>query len=304
MDPGVLDRLGAGDHVCRMYDDEDERMATVAQFVQTGVRSDHKVVFYSLQSPREVLEELKARGIDAGELSERGRLEVAAMQDGYLGSGMFDPVSTIEGWRKLIAEARAEGYAGLWAIGDMSWAAGRVSGAERVYWYEAEINRLFAGGDALAMCLYDQRLFPGDALDRLAAAHPSTLEPGDDETWLPLLRMRRTPEPPGLKLIGEADASNRTALDVTLAGLAEDLPATVEPLTLDLTELHFADAAVGRLLIQAAHTLPTGLRIVGCPASVARLLTLLGGDWIPGVRDIGLAGPDAAAPGRRPDATA
>ncbi|GIH40203.1 hypothetical protein Mco01_32030 [Microbispora corallina] len=282
MDASVLDRLSPGDHVCRVYGEEGQRAETVAGFVRGGVKRGHKVVYFAVRSPGAVLEELASRGVDGRVLCDRGQFEVARAGDGYLTSDGFDVGTAIAGWEREIARAREGGYTGLWAMGDMAWAAGDGAVAERLLRYEREATRFFSRDDALALCLYDRRIFPEEELDAIAAVHPSTLEPADDADWAPLLRMRRTSRPLGLRLIGEADASNRHALAATLASLAGDLPLTDEPLTLDLTELRFADAAVARLLIRTARVLPTGMRIAGCPSGVARLLTLLGGGWIPG----------------------
>ncbi|MEW9533518.1 MEDS domain-containing protein [Microbispora sp. NPDC049125] len=283
MDGALLGRLDLGDHVCRLYRDDEQRLATVAGFVEAGVGSGHQVAYFSVERPETVLEQLGSRGVDGRALIERGGLRVTSAQDSYLASGAFHPEAVMSAWRRAIADARDCGYAGLWAMGDMAWAATKIAGADRLRWYEAEVNRVFTGEHALALCLYDERSFPADELDRIAAAHPGTLEPGDGPGWRPLLRMRRTVDPPGLKLTGEADASNRDALAATLDGLRDDLPRTGAPATLDLTDLRFADAAVARLLIRAARTFPAGMRIAGCSPWIARLLTLLGGDQIPGV---------------------
>ncbi|OPG10235.1 MEDS domain-containing protein [Microbispora sp. GKU 823] len=285
MVPSLFDRLVAGDHVCNVYDDEEQRLAAVARFVRAGVGGGNRVVHFSVGSPEQVVDELVAQGVDARALCETGALHVYAAGNTYLASGSFDPEAAVDGWRRALAEALDAGYAGLWALGDMAWAASDISGAERLHRYEAEVNRVFSGGRALAMCLYDRRTMPPEALDRISAAHPSRLGPGPDESWVPLLRMRRTAVPPGLALAGEVDASNREALAATLAGLREDLPDAPGPLTVDLSGLRFADAGVARLLIEGHRALPGGIRVVGCPPQVARLLRVMGGEEILGAVD-------------------
>lgn len=275
----ALDRLAPGDHVCHVYDDEAQRLAAVTRFVGAGVRGGYRVVHYCAGSPGEVMDRLTGHGVDAGALHDTGALRVYATEESYLASGSFEPEAVLGGWQQAISEALDAGYAGLWALGDMAWAAAasKISGAERLPWYEAEINRVFSGGQALAVCLYDRRSMPAEALDRIRAAHPSRLGPGEQEEWAPLLRMRRTTDPPGLMLTGEADASNREALAATLAGLREDFPDTAGPLTVDMSGLRFADAAVVRLLVETDRALPVGIRLTGCARPVARLLWMFGG---------------------------
>ena len=63
--------------------------------------------------------------------------------------------------------------------------------------------------------------------------------------------MRRTSDPPGLALSGEADLSNRYALAATIAHLPEDV-ASEAPLAIDLSDLTFADVGTMRLFVQVA----------------------------------------------------
>jgi hypothetical protein len=52
----------------------------------------------------------------------------------------------------------------------------------------------------------------------VAAAYPGTAGLGAGGGWVPLLRIVRTTDPPGLRLSGEVDASNRHAPAAVLAG--------------------------------------------------------------------------------------
>ncbi|MEO3814540.1 MEDS domain-containing protein [Sphaerisporangium sp. B11E5] len=278
MDPYVIERLRPGDHVCVTYEDDEQRRAALVGSAQAGVRRHHKLLYFAGRPQETVVAELEAGGVDARRMLDVGQFQVRSTAEGYLVAGRFEPEAVIGGWVREIDTARDRGYAGLRVIGDMTWAAARVPGGERLEWYEAEVNRVFAGGYAMALCQYDRRLFSPERLGRLSAAHPCTFSPNAPFGWRPLLRVLRTGDPPGLRLAGEIDASNRGALAATLAGLADDFPAVRVPLTLDVERLRFADAAAARLLVRAAGSVPMGVRFAGCSPPLVRLLKLAGYD--------------------------
>src|SRR4051812_42531571 len=205
---GLLDRLELGDHLCLTFDDDAARRTAAAVYVRAGLRADDRILYFG-DEPDRVLAGLGADGTAA---VASGQLRLAAPHDSYLASGVFDPLATIDGWRTEAGQARADRYRGLRAMGDMSWAAPPIPGADRPPWYEANVNRVSAEGAAMAVCLYDRRLFDGPALRRISGAHPGTVTPGADPATEPLLRIRRTTDPAGVRLDGEADLSNRAAL--------------------------------------------------------------------------------------------
>jgi anti-anti-sigma factor len=142
-------------------------------------------------------------------------------------------------------------------------------------------NRLFTRRRAMAVCQYDQRLFSAARLRQASAAHPGSTAVDSGVVWAPLLRMERTPA--GLRVAGEADMSNRGALTAVLDAMVEEHRDGERPAVVDLSGLTFADAAAVGLLLRVAAELPSGVRIVGCRPTVARMLALLGADEVPGL---------------------
>ena len=280
-DSALLGRLDLGDHLCWMVGDQETREAGTAAYVRAGLDRHQKVLYFG-DGPEQMLAGLRACGVDADSAVASGQLQASTAEATYLTSGAFDAQATIEGWRVESARARDQGYRGLRALGDMAWATRPVPGAGDLARYEAQVNRVFADGFAMAVCVYDTRLFDPAALRRVASAHPGGMSAVTAAADVPLLHVTRTGSPPGLRLRGEADLANRRALRTVLEHVSHDTDTAGRALTIDVSELHFADAETARMLIRAAEDTDR-MRIVGCTPSLAGLLGFLGAGVTPGL---------------------
>ena len=102
--------------------------------------------------------------------------------------------------------------------------------------------------------------------------------------------MRRTAQPYGLRLTGEADLSNRDALAAVLTD-AMLRRADGEVLTVDTSGLRFLDTAAARVLIRAAGDGGGRTRITGCSATTLRVLRFHGCEAVPGLQVTACPGP-------------
>jgi anti-anti-sigma factor len=283
-DAAVLDRLRPGDHVCWTFDDDHSRMDVTAAFVRSGLTAQHKVVC-RWDSPAALLSGLRRHGVDTEAALSTRQLEVDSTESTYLVDGAFSAELSIDGWNRQIAQARLDGYRVMHALGDMSWAARPYPGLDQLPSYEAKANRIFADGFVIGVCLYDRRLFDPLAMRRVTAAHLSTVAPEADCDVLPLLRILRTHDPIGVRLEGEADLSNRYAMAAMLGPLLEEADPEGAPLTLDLSDLRFADNAATRILARAVIRAGDRVRVVGHTPALGRLLAFNGAGAAPGGTD-------------------
>jgi anti-anti-sigma factor len=284
MRAALVEQLRLGDHVCWTFDDDDERLAAMARLVAVGIHDSHKVLYLTgAMRPDALLDNLDARGVPTERAVDEGQLSVRPADEVYLPDGEFDPDTTLGALREQIILARDEGWKGLRLVEDMAWAVRLEPGAEQLTRYEAHANRLVIDGSAMAVCQYDRRLFPDAELRRVASAHAAAALAGATADWRPALRIRRTHEPQGLALSGEADISNRQALGAVLGALLDDVPDPHQPIVIDLAGLTFADSATAGLLVRAALVSKAGMRLVGCTPTVGRLLGILGAEHVPGL---------------------
>ncbi|MEU8240383.1 MEDS domain-containing protein [Actinoplanes missouriensis] len=268
---GLLERLNPGDHACLVAGDEPALTRSVAAYVRAGLHARQRVLY--LGHGEGVLAELGEQGVDVRSAVAAGRLRVTPAAGEYVHGGAFDVEAAVDHWRAEAERARSDGFRGLRAFGDMSWAA-RSGRTAMLPHYEARVNRFFAEGFAMGVCLYDRRLFGASELRDIIRSHPCTITARTDPGGVPLLRAVRvgTPEGIGVRLEGEADLSNRRALHAVLEHLAEE---TGETLIVDVAGLRFADSAAVRTLLGIAGG-GRRLRMLGCSPVLRRLMLLHG----------------------------
>ncbi|PWU51013.1 hypothetical protein DLJ46_05845 [Micromonospora globispora] len=273
--PTVVDQVNLGDHVCWTHDDESEALDAVGRFAATGLRLGHKVIcFTNASTPQAVRTHLEAAGVPTEMAVAAGQLRIQPAVEHYLTGRRLVPQPLLAALVEEVTRAQREGYSGLRLAGDMAWVVGSGTTLDDLCRYEAHANRLFVDGQVAGMCLYDRRLFPAEQLRAVAAAHPATAGPQADRNWTPLLRAYRTTDPPGLRLVGQVDRSNREAFAALLSGLTREAPAD-RPVVVDVSELSFADVGAAAALARADRDASGGVRLVGCRPALRRLLGLL-----------------------------
>lgn len=162
-----------GDHVCCIYDTDEQFRTLLTEHLRQGLDRDEKVVCILDSGTSEtVLNSLGSQRIDVDSHMRSGQLEILARDDTYLPSGKFDPDVMISLLRGKAAAALADGYGALRVCGDMGWAASAPPGAERLMGYESKLNDLFPGTPCLLVCHYDRRRFSPEILLDALHTHP------------------------------------------------------------------------------------------------------------------------------------
>ena len=116
---------------------------------------------------------LAAAGLDVLEEIANGSLILTSGQS-HLHEGKFDLDSMIQSLRDSLDEARDEGYAGLWASGDMAWEFGPEKDFTRLLEYEWRLEELFRERpDLCGVCQYLAGTLPEEYLRQGLVAHPS-----------------------------------------------------------------------------------------------------------------------------------
>ena len=168
-----LTQLHSGDHLCCLYETEEEHRTLLAPFLRQGLEQGEKVVYIAEDhAPKQILGYLEEDGLTVAPHLATGQLRVATPAETYLREGSFDPDKMIAFLQTETERAIAEGYPALRVTGEMSWSLNGVPGSERLIEYEAKLNRFFPGSPCLAICQYDRRRFPAGVLLDVLTTHP------------------------------------------------------------------------------------------------------------------------------------
>lgn len=115
--------------------------------------------------------ELIAAGVDVPGEEKRGALILTSDQS-HLIDGGFDVALMISMLKDAVADAKSDGFDGLWASGDMAWEFGSEKNLMKLLEYECELEELFRVEPALAgVCQYHSETLPTAAIQEAIATH-------------------------------------------------------------------------------------------------------------------------------------
>jgi hypothetical protein len=162
-------------HQCMIYDGPPSRtlpalVASIRRNLDAGMRCMY------LNSPAMIAgvrSQLYAAGTDVHRELTRGALVLASDMD-HLVDGHFDVDRMIDLLETAVGKALDDGYAGLFAIGDMTWEFGPEKDFSKLLTYEWRLEQLFRKQAALAgICQYHRDLLPRDAIREGVVSHES-----------------------------------------------------------------------------------------------------------------------------------
>jgi PAS domain S-box-containing protein len=169
----MISQLQPGEHLCCFYQSEHEHQAIVTAFVCEGFRRGEKCIYIAdVHTQNLILDCLWTAGIAVDAYLTSGQLCVMSANDTYLQGGRFQPCAMIDLLKRETEQALAEGYAGLRATGEMTWAQRGLPGCGRLIEYEVQLNAFFPGSRCLALCQYDLRYYEPSLLFEALMTHP------------------------------------------------------------------------------------------------------------------------------------
>ncbi|MBI5905221.1 MAG: MEDS domain-containing protein, partial [Deltaproteobacteria bacterium] len=172
--PPDISDLTCGDHLCCIFETDEQHRALLTSFLRQGLERNGKVVYIAdTRTAEAVLGYVKQEGLDPHPLVEIGRLTVLSAEDVYMREGVFVPDRMISFLRTLADQAVAEGYDALHVTGEMSWALRGLHGTEtdRLIEYESKLDAFLPDSRCVVLCQYDRRLFSPALLVRVLATH-------------------------------------------------------------------------------------------------------------------------------------
>jgi len=169
----AISSIPVHDHLCLIYGSRSEQFATVVPFIRRGLDLGERCVYIADENTADVvLAALRDAGIDVDDALGHSALTVLSKRESYLRDGRFDPDEMIAFLGEAAAAALADGFSALCVTGEMTWVLGGEPGTERLFEYEARLNRFFPGHAALALCQYSRARFSPEAIRNVIRTHP------------------------------------------------------------------------------------------------------------------------------------
>lgn len=160
-------------HRCMIYAGSPAKhLRGVAQVMIEKLGGNNRCLY--LNSPTMVAgirSHLAATGLDVAQEVNKRSLVLSSGQN-HLVNGRFDVDRMLSMLGSAVDEAVADGYAGLWATGDMTWELGSEENFDKLMEYECGLEKMFRSYPALSgICQYHQDTLPDDALHVALSSH-------------------------------------------------------------------------------------------------------------------------------------
>jgi hypothetical protein len=166
------DHVSEGQHMCYIFNDDDERKRVMAKYLESGMLANEKLLYLvDVMTPEEMLSCLDDLGVDVR--SKPQSIAVAEAAPAYCPSGVFNADEMLDEVKKFYLQAVRGGYTGARGTGEMSWCLveGRADETSLLD-YEARLTMLVAEYPYTACCQYDARRFDGGVIFDVLKVHP------------------------------------------------------------------------------------------------------------------------------------
>jgi chemotaxis family two-component system sensor kinase Cph1 len=112
-------------HLCSIYSDRDEQLASAVPFLHIGLERGERCIFAAddKEAFASLLANLREGGIDVDAAMRSGALLLVTTEAAYLRDGKFDPGAMLAFWKQMKAEADRDGFSGLRGAGETAWLA-------------------------------------------------------------------------------------------------------------------------------------------------------------------------------------
>ncbi|MEI6157254.1 MAG: MEDS domain-containing protein, partial [Atribacterota bacterium] len=170
----ALEKLQPHDHLCLIYESEEEWSKAIIPFIGIGLTRGEKCLYFTDVHQAALLRQaLSKQNIPVEACESSGQLAFFHCQDIYTRDGRFDPDRMIALSKDETEKALREGYPVLRVASEASWVLRGIPGSDLLLEYESKLNRdFFPHYPCLAICQYDRWKFEPDVILGVVATHP------------------------------------------------------------------------------------------------------------------------------------
>jgi MEDS: MEthanogen/methylotroph, DcmR Sensory domain len=165
----------ATQHQCLIYDGAPSRhLPAIAAVVREKLEQNYRCLYLnSLPMVAGMRSYLAATGVDVAHETAKASLVLSSDQS-HLTGGHFDVERMMRTLEDALGLALHDGYAGLWATGDMSFEMGHEKDLKKLLAYEWRLEEFLREHPAMGgICQYHAGTLPREMLRHSLLVHPS-----------------------------------------------------------------------------------------------------------------------------------
>jgi two-component system NarL family sensor kinase len=244
----ALEGLAPHDHLCSIYESQEEHFAVAIPFIRIGLDRREKCIYIADDGTETAVRDaMHAEGIDVERAIATGSLVLERKDAAYLKQGSFDPEWMFTFWADATAEARSQGFSAIRATGETEWVLRGAPGLERWMEYESRMTQVLARHNCVALCQYNRRLCSPELVLDLIRTHPTVVYRG--------IVCRNMYHVPPDELLGTNQTTREVERLLTNIRDREEIEYTLRE---QRNELRRSE----RLLRQVMDALPVGVAVV------------------------------------------
>src|SRR5919106_1179075 len=169
----ALEWLGPKDHLCSIYETQQEHFAVVIPFIRIGLERGEKCIYIAADGTMADLREaLTVEELEVDSAIARRALVLATKEQIYLKHGSFDPAQLSTFWKETTQLAMEEGFSGLRATGETEWLSKNGFRLEQWMEYETKLTHTLMEKGCIALCQYNRQIFPPEFMLDIIRTHP------------------------------------------------------------------------------------------------------------------------------------
>jgi PAS domain S-box-containing protein len=174
----LVRKIGLHDHLCIIYETQDEQLAAAVPFIKMGLERGEKCLYIAdSNATAALMNAMREQEINVDAAVRQGSLTITNKEI-YPHQSDFEPDRMIELLAEAVRAARSAGLPALRVAGEMAWVARIDPRPERLMEFEAKFNRFVRDHDILGLCQYDRSLFQPEVILNILRTHPTVVYGG------------------------------------------------------------------------------------------------------------------------------
>ncbi len=170
-----LNDLEFGDHLCFIYENQEEQYQLIIPFLLFGLNNNEKCIYITNENTKENIIQAFKKVDELEKYVKLKQLEFFTKEEIYLQSGHFDPERILNLLIQMEKLAIEEGYKGLRVTGEMTWILTGLPKVERILEYEAKLNYFLQKSKCITLCQYNKTKFLPKFLLDIIYTHPKII---------------------------------------------------------------------------------------------------------------------------------